>query len=159
MGRPRTIGSTERSEIVDAIKAGTSRNEIARRFDRGAGTISRIALAEGLSFERTAEAASASAARSADFAQRRSILRDRFLDEAAQLLDQLHKPHVVIGWYKGVAFEHELPEPDARSKKDLAIAAGIFVDKAVRLDLADDESSFAAVDVWLRDILGSASRG
>lgn len=156
MAKGTPIGEEERVEIVEAIRSGKARNDIARDFERSPGVVSKIALAEGLSFERAAETATAAEARKADLAQRRSDLRNRFMDEANGFLDQLHEPHVVIGWHKGEAFEHQLPEPDARSKRDLMIAAGICVDKALRLDDADAQG-LAAVDAWLRSIVGGAA--
>jgi hypothetical protein len=150
------VTDDERSAIVEAIRKGTARNEIARQFERGVGTISRIALSEGLSFERAAETAAANEARQADLAIRRANLRDRLLDEAERTLAQFREPHVLIGWHQGVAHEHPIPEPDPKAKQHLALALAILIDKATVLDRQDSQD-VTAVDAWLRSITGGAA--
>lgn len=68
----------ERDQIADAIRAGKSRNEIARAFDRSAGTVTKIAKDRGLEFDRSLTA-DATRARQADAARLRAEIEAEML--------------------------------------------------------------------------------
>lgn len=81
----------EREAIAADIEAGMSRNDVCRKHGRGAGTVSAIAKARGLSFERAATRA-ATEARQADFEDRISRLAEDLLSDAERLRAQLWEP-------------------------------------------------------------------
>jgi hypothetical protein len=65
---------------LELARAGTPRNEIARQVGVGAGSVSRICSAAGVSFER-AGTESATRARRVDLAARRMALSGDLLDD------------------------------------------------------------------------------
>jgi hypothetical protein len=66
--------------VIDLAKAGRPRNDIARELGIGAGTVSRICSAAGVSFERLMTK-SATVAKQADQAARRASLAGSLLDD------------------------------------------------------------------------------
>lgn len=154
---PSRLTPEERSDIVAAIKSGQSRNEIARTSGRSAGTISRIATQEGLSFDRSAtkEATEAKAIENAAMLEN---LKRRFLEETQAALDELHSASTLHHWHSGEHLEHELTEPTFKDKRDIMWRAGGAVRNFLEIDnhQGGGDESFAAVDVWL-DAMGGES--
>jgi hypothetical protein len=100
---------------------------------------------------------SATEAKQADAASRRAGLIHRFMDEADKLLTELHRPHTVIGFSGGHALEVPLDEPPPGDKRSLMTAAAIAIDKSLALERHDhDEGGLAAVDAWLREVVGGS---
>jgi hypothetical protein len=67
------LTDAQRLRIMDMVRAGRGRNEIAREIGVSGGTISRVASKAGLTFDRT-ETRRATDARSADAKARRTVL-------------------------------------------------------------------------------------
>lgn len=85
---PRPFTDDERARILQAVKAGKGRNEIAREHNRSPSSISKIAHAAGLNFDRS-KTEVATKAKQADNRARRAELAPRFLDKAEEALDQI----------------------------------------------------------------------
>jgi hypothetical protein len=123
---------------LDKIRAmhaeGLGRNEIARRLSRSGRTITVVCADMGLSFDRTATE-EATRARMADLAEKRSILAEALTDDALRLTEQLWQPATVfnIGGKDNVYTDQEVPEPPADAKRALMGAAGMAIDRSLRL--------------------------
>lgn len=150
-----------RAAILEDLRAGKTRNRIAR--DRGVSpsSVTKIAGEEGISFDRSLTK-SATEAAVADARALRAITSRRFLDEANRLLDQLHQPHTAynFGGKDNTYEEHEFPEPPVDAKRTLITAAAIAYDKHLAQERhdADDGSGLSAVDAWLRGMLGETKQ-
>lgn len=151
------VSEEELAEIRRLHADGKGRNEIARTIGRSLRTISIHAGNMGLSFDRTATEA-ATEARKADLAERRSILAEALQGDAERLTEQLWERAVVFNFGgKDNTFEkREVDEPPADAKKALMSAAGIAIEKSLKLVPQDsDTEGLAAVDAWLRGMMPS----
>jgi hypothetical protein len=161
MPRP-PMDPAKRQRIADAIRAGAgtrSRADIAREFEVGATTVSRIADELGLVdvWDR-AGTKNATQARSADMAEVRTLTAAKLLRKANELIDQMDDAHLVFsfGGKDNDYNEHILERAPTGDLRNLMTAAAIALDKHVLLDKHDhDDSGGAAVDSWLRHIMGT----
>lgn len=130
----RPVTDDERDEIRRLHAQRLGRNEIARRLGRGTRTISVEAERMGLTFDRTATE-EATRARMADLAERRAILAEALQGDAERLTEQLWQPAKVfnIGGKDNTYTEKEVPEPPADAKKNLMAAAGMAIDRSLKL--------------------------
>jgi hypothetical protein len=128
------VTQEELDEIRRLHGEGKGRNEISRIVGRSLRTISVQAAKMGLTFDRTATEA-ATKARIADLAERRLILAEALQGDAEQLTEQLWQPHWVFNFGgKDNTYERRLlDEPSADAKKALMSAAGIAVEKSLKL--------------------------
>ena len=85
---PLPITEEERAAIIEAVRGGMSRNDAARQFERSPSTISKIAHAAGLNFDRSKTAA-ATKAKQADNRARRAELAPIFLEKAEAALSKI----------------------------------------------------------------------
>lgn len=85
----KSITGKRRAQVIAWIKEGLPRNEVARRAGLGRGTISGIAKAEGLTFERSVAVKAALEARTVDLATRRQRIIDRAYTRVEHLQDRL----------------------------------------------------------------------
>lgn len=135
---------------------GKGRNEIARTIGKSTRTISVYAERMGLSFSR-AQTEEATRARKADLEERRVILAEALQGDAEMLTEQLWQPAKVfnIGGKDNTYTEHEVNEPPADAKKNLMAAAGIAIEKSLKLvpPEREDLEGLAAVDQWLRGMM------
>ncbi|MEU6342206.1 helix-turn-helix domain-containing protein [Streptomyces sp. NPDC046977] len=124
----------ERDEIRALHAQGLGRNEIARRLGRSGRTITVVAQDMGLTFDRTATE-EATRARVADLAEKRTILAEALTDDALRLTEQLWQPAVVfnIGGKDNKYTEKHVDQPPADAKKNLVAAAGMAIDRSLRL--------------------------
>lgn len=152
-----TVTEEDLAEIRRLHSEGHGRNEIARRIGKSSRTISVYAARMGLSFSR-AQTEEATRARKADLEERRVILAEALQGDAEQLTEQLWQPAKVfrIGGSANKYTEKNLDEPPADAKKDLMAAAGIAIEKSLKLVPLEREDleGLAAVDQWLRDMMG-----
>lgn len=150
------VTDQERQRVRELHAEGCSRNEIARRIGRGARTVSRIAAKLGLTFDRT-QTEEATRARKADLEERRVILAEALQTDAEQLTDQMWQPAKVfrIGGSANKYVEKQVDEPPADAKRDLMAAAGIAIEKSLKLvpPEREDLEGLAAVDAWLRGMM------
>jgi transposase-like protein len=154
---PAPLAPDKRAAILASLRAGTSRNRAAREHGVSFASVSKIAAAEGISFDRS-QTKSATEAAVADLRAIRVATSRRFLAEANLLLDQMHQPHTAynFGGKDNTYEEHEFPEPPVDAKRTLITSAAIAYDKHLAQERhdADDGSGLAAVDAWLRGMLG-----
>lgn len=153
------VTDEERAEIRRLHAEGKGRNEIARALVRSTRTISVQAARLGLSFDRTMTE-EATRARKADLEERRVILAEALQGDAERLTEQLWQPAKVfnIGGKDNTYTEHDADEPPADAKKNLMAAAGIAIEKSLKLIPLDREDleGLAAVDQWLRGMMPGA---
>jgi transposase-like protein len=147
----------ERQRIIEAIKAGQPRNEIARETGRAPATVTLIAQEEGLSFDR-ADTKAATEARVTDIRARLAALADGLVADAERLRGQLFAPHVAFafGGKDNEYNEHEIPEPTARDKQAIMTSIGIAVDKARQITAAEAPGGEEARSL-VRDLLDGIS--
>lgn len=128
------LTADERERIAAALRAGKPRNQVAREFGRGEGTVGRIAKAEGIDLAR-AETKTATEARAADVRARLAELAVLLTEDAHRLHGQLFAPHVAFafGGRDNVYTEHEIPEPTARDKQALMTSIGIAIQRAAEI--------------------------
>ena len=136
MAKPVT--PRERARIVAAIKAGGTRNDVAREYGRSQGTITGIAEKAGLTFDRSA-IKEATEARTTDIRARLAALAEGLVSDAEKLRTQVFAPHMAysFGGRDNDYNEHEIPEPSPRDKQALLTAAAICVDKARQIVAAE----------------------
>lgn len=142
-GPGTSLGPIERAAIVEAIEAGElSCRQIARAHGVGASTVSRIAAAEGLTFDRT-RTASATAAHVEDMKHQRAALAQELLDAAQDLLTLLDEPCIVfnIGGKDNTYTQHRLERPPASDARNYMTAAAVAIDKHVALLKVDQASN------------------
>ncbi|MEU8760658.1 helix-turn-helix domain-containing protein [Streptomyces sp. NPDC048659] len=153
------VTDADRDRIRELHAQGLSRNEIARQLDRSGRTISVQAAAMHLTFDRTATEA-ATAARKADLEEKRVILAEALADDALRLTAQMWEPAVIhsFGGKEHTYNSHEIPEPLAADKRALMSAATAAAAQSLRLVPAEtDQQGLAAVDAWLRDMMGGGA--
>lgn len=147
------LSDDERAAIVDAIRAGRSRNDVARESGRSCDTVTRIAKAEGLSFDRAATK-HATEARRADNAARRERLISAMYANAERLNGQMFAPAVErkpmtvsLGRDQGsevTIVDVKLEQPTFSDKRNIAVATKVLVDGARQLESIDEGGQEAA---------------
>ncbi|MGV9282128.1 helix-turn-helix domain-containing protein [Streptomyces sp. NPDC003730] len=147
----------ELQQIRELHAQGKGRNEIARTIGRSLRTVSVYAAKMDLSFDRTMTE-EATRARKADLEERRVILAEALQGDAERLSSQMWEPAKVfnIGGKDNTYTEHDVDEPPADAKKSLMAAAGIAVEKSLKLVPPEvDEANVEAA----RSMLGSLADG
>lgn len=155
-GATDPITDAEIAEIRRLHAEGLGRNEIARRIGRGTRTVSNYCARMNLVFDTTATE-TATAARNAQLAEKRSILADALVDDALRLTEQMWQPAKVynFGGKDNTYEEKDLPEPPAADKRALMTAATAAAAQSLRLVPPETETEgMAAVDQWLRGMMG-----
>lgn len=163
MGGPNQHTNPVTDQDRDAVRTlhaqGLGRNEIARRIGRGTRTVSVIAAELGLTFDRAAMTETATNNRKAQLAARRMDLAEDLQTDAERLTEQMWQPSVVFNFGgKDNTFEKRpVDEPPADAKKALMSAAGIAIDRSLKLAPVEvDQQGLAAVDQWLRGMMGGS---
>ena len=149
-GAPPRVPDETRQAIVAAVQAGERRASVARRFHVSDSTVTNYARAAGLVdppiSQARREAIRAATELNSELAKyRRSRQGLALLRDARRLQHQMFAPAVVFAFGRDAAgvhayTQHEVPEPDAKSKQALAIAMGICLQRALelaRFDLVD----------------------
>jgi len=148
---PKPLDQAKREAIEHDIRAGHSRNAIARDHGVSGSTVTKIAKTlealEGATpaFDRSATKR-ATEARAVDLAESRSRLRELLLEDAHRLRKQLWMPCVAhnFGGKDNTYNEHELPQPTFADQAKIMTSVGIAVDKIIRLDGGDAAEQQAA---------------
>lgn len=134
------VTDEHRDRVADLHARGYGRNAICRELGLSAGTITNICQHAGLTFDRAATKV-AVAARKTDAAALRSELELQLLEDAQRLRAQVWQPHEYID-HGGKDFAETRwtqQEPSPVDKLKLMQAAGIAVDRSLRLGDKDDE--------------------
>jgi len=137
------------------VAVGTSK--AAREIGCSTSAIVKWAKAAG-KLRYTERTKAANKARSANAAERRGKLSAALLADAERLRQQLFAPCMAhnFGGKDNTYNDHELPEPDFGAKAQLLKAIGVAIDKHLALERhdADGGEGLAAVDQWLKSMLG-----
>lgn len=154
----RPVDPQTRERIVELGRIGAptwTRNAIAKEVGVSPSTVSRICAAADppVTFDRSATAA-ATEARQADLKDLRGDLSRALLDDVAKIRERFWAPMARSHVAFGEVTRWESPA-DPSELRNLAIAAGVLIDKhiaLVRIDSGDRDLS--AVDLWLGAMLG-----
>jgi transposase-like protein len=148
MTRGVPVHPETRAEVVRLIRAELARNEIARRTGVSTATVSRIAEAEGLSFDRS-QTSAATKARSVDLAALRLELAEEMASAARDMLRSRDKPYLVynFGGKDNTYEEHTLDSAPVEVKRSIVVTAGIAFDKLTRIVERDGGGLEQAVGV------------
>lgn len=145
----------EENKLKQLHAKGKSRNQIAREMHRSPATIGTYAKKLGLTFDRTLTQ-NATRAASMDAAQKRAVLKDRLLDEAALMLDSLHKPFLLagLGGRDNRYGEHVMPQPPPAEMRNIMTSVGIALQRSIELERVDQQSetSVTVIDEYLRTL-------
>ncbi|MEU3162914.1 hypothetical protein [Streptosporangium sp. NPDC006930] len=135
---PAPLSDEKRAAILDAIKAGGKRNEIARAHGVGAGTVTKIAQEAGIAFDRSVTK-NATEAKKADNAALRASTSRRLLVKANEFLDQMDAEHVAFnfGGKDNTYNEKRLPRPPVSDLRNLMTAAAVAIDKHLVIEKHD----------------------
>lgn len=153
---PPPLDPAKRQAILNDIKAGHSRNRIARDHGVSGSTVSKLANTEGLSFDRS-QTKNATEAKKADNAALRAATSRRLLEKANEFLDQMDRPHLAFnfGGKDNTYAEKLLDRPPVGDLRNLMTAAAIAIDKHLAVEKHDNSGeSHAAVDTWLSEMTG-----
>ncbi|MFE6486605.1 helix-turn-helix domain-containing protein [Streptomyces sp. NPDC057757] len=137
----RPVTPEDRDEIILLHAQGKGRNEIARLVDRAQRTVSVICAEEGLVFDAsmTEEATRHRVAQLA--ALRADTAVDLHLD-ALRLTQQMWEPAKIFsfGGKDNTYNDKDVAEPPSGDKKNLMAAAGIALEKSLKLVPPADDS-------------------
>jgi len=151
-----TVTEAELKRLRELHKEGLGRNAIARELNRSPRTISIYAAKMALSFDRTMTE-EATRARKADLEERRVILAEALHTDAEELTERLWQKYRVFnfGGSANTYASKVIDEPPADAQKALMSAAGIAIDKSLKLcpPEREDTEGLAAVDQWLRGMM------
>lgn len=156
MSAGRPITDAERDRVAELHAQGLSRNAIARQLGRSQSTVSKLARELGLTFDR-ARTAEATQAKVVDAKARRAQLANDLLADAERMRQQLWTPTTIynFGGKENTYNERNVEQPPFRDQRDIVHSVGLLVDRHVRLTEVDaDLQGLAAVDAWLRNIVG-----
>jgi hypothetical protein len=152
-GRPVT--QEDRDRVAELHAEGKGRNDIADIMDRSGSTISRIAASfdPPLSFERGPEVAAATAARKSDLAALRAELAFNLTVDADKLRRQMWEETTVysFGGKENTYEDHVFDEAPAAEKRALMGAAGMAIDRSLKLEPIEQSSGLEGA----KSMLGS----
>lgn len=154
MGAP--LSDEDRDRIRQLHADGLSRNAIAAEIGRSAGVVTKVCQQLGLSFDRSATKAAVEAA-VVDAKSKRTQLANDLLDDAAKIRAQLWERCRVysFGGRDNAYNETWHERPDFASQLKIMQTVGVAVEKVLRIEAHDaDTQGLAAVDAWLRDMIG-----
>lgn len=138
---PKALPQRKRNAILEAVKAGGKRNEVAREHKVSPSTVSAIAKQAGLvsAFDRTLTE-KASRAKAADNKAKRTQLQTDLLDDAQRFRGRAWSPYKVpVATAEGVEIV-TLSLPPLPDAQRAYTAIGICVDKDMAYERAATDS-------------------
>lgn len=131
------ITDLDRERVRELHAQGKTRNDIAREIGRSPSTVSKLARALGLSFDRTKTAA-ATAAKQQDNRARRTSLVGRLYGRSERILDRVEAPNytfttATVNGIETKVLDH-VPAPD---EKALAASISSHLTSAAKLEAID----------------------
>ncbi|MBK6015610.1 helix-turn-helix domain-containing protein [Streptomyces sp. MBT53] len=140
MGRP--IDDDDREQVRRLHSQGKSRNEIAKTIERSPSTVSKIAAACDLTFDRAAEVETATRVRRADLAARRAELAVTLHDIAERELGRMTEPHLYFEWGgKDHTYAQKWQdEPTPADRRTMMATASAALDRSLKLAPPRDEA-------------------
>lgn len=131
------ITDQDRERVRSLHADGKGRNDIVRETGLSAGTVTNIARDLGLTFDRAA-VATATHARKADLAARRTALIERYYEQAEAILDRLDRTeHTLKEVSLGKVVTYQAADLPPQDVKALIQASGAAVSQAVKLEQVD----------------------
>ena len=132
------LKDTHGARVRELADAGKGRNEIAAELGISVGSVTNIAAAIGVSFDRSMTA-QAVAARSMDCKLLRTELGLKLLRKANQLIDDMDKPFLAFsfGGRDNTYNEHQLDGPPTGDIRNLMQAASTAISRHLDLDKHD----------------------
>lgn len=129
----------ERVQVARWIGQGVPRNEIARRTGRGVATISRVAEAEGLTFNRADMMGPALAAQGFDMRRRRQAQQAKIHDRIDEMLEEMAGPGTIYfpDYKNGRSIKVKTDRVTPENKRNLSVSIGIMIDKAIDYERLD----------------------
>lgn len=157
MARP--IDDHDRAEVRRLHAAGESRNSIARAIGRSASTVSKIATELGLTFDRAAEVATATAVRKADLEARRTAFAHVLQDVAEREVAKMSEPQLYWEWGgKDHKYAEKVqPEPTPADRRTMMATAGAALDRSLKLVPPKDDSANESRSV-IGDLMAGLAR-
>lgn len=151
------VTDEEREQIRALHAQGLGRNEIARRIGRGTRTVSVQAVKLGLVFDNAELTEVATRNRKAQLAVRRMELAEALQEDAERLTEQMWEPAIIYSFGgKDNTFEkRDVDEPPADAKKALMGAAGMAIDRSLKLVPSEE----TAAEDEARSMLGQLAVG
>ncbi|HEY9372416.1 helix-turn-helix domain-containing protein [Streptomyces sp.] len=148
------VTDEERETIRRLHAEGHGRNEIARLTGRAQRTVSVIAAELGLTFD-TTMTEDATRARIAQLAALRAETALDLHIDAMKLTQQMWEPTVVynFGGRDNIYAEQAVDEPPAVEKKNLMTAAGVALEKSLKLVPPKDDGGAAAAGSLVGNLL------
>jgi helix-turn-helix protein len=146
---PRPITDADRERVRELHAQGKTRNDIAKTIGRSPSTVSKIARALGLSFDRTKTAA-ATAAKQQDNRARRADLVGRLYGRSEAILDRVEAPTYTftaptVHGIETKVLDH-VPAPD---EKALAASVSSHLTSAAKLEAVDADRGTEAAKSML----------
>lgn len=152
----------EDDQLRDLAETGTSISKMAKAISRHPSSVKRRLDTLGIHGDRT-QTAAATQAKVIDARARRAALELQLLEDAEKLREQVWKPHTYFDWGgKDHDFDtHEVPEPTPTDKLKLMQAAGIGIDRSLKISVHDADTgvteAVGALD-QIADALALASK-
>ncbi|WP_406014336.1 helix-turn-helix domain-containing protein [Streptomyces sp. NBC_00984] len=112
-----------------------TRNDIARKIKRSPSTVSKLAADMGLTFDRAAEVATATAVRKADLDARRTELAATLHAVAEREIGRMTQPQLYFEWGGSMHSyaERMQPEPTPADRRTMMATAGAALDRSLKL--------------------------
>lgn len=155
---PSPIPEDTRNAIIEDLESGTEEScrTIAKRHGVSDATVRKIAKDEGITnaFTRV-NTENATRARVADMKAQRANLAQILLEDALKLRERAWTQYTYYERSKDGVERVQLDLPPLAEVRNAYTALAIAIDKHVVLDRHDsDATGLAAVDAWLRDMIG-----
>ena len=148
------IPDETRDAVAADLRAGElSVRAIATAHGVSPAFVSRLATSIGVAVAQRSQTKRATEAKQADIAARQAQLASLLLDDAFKLRDRAWEPQTVAMSGKFGIETIEIPTP-AGDFRNFYTSIGIIVDK-VGVLTRDESEGLAAVDSWLRSVVGS----
>lgn len=151
----------ERQRLEEQIRAlhaaDVPRNEIARQLGIGTRTVSVYATRLGLTFANAELTEVATRVRKAQLAARRMDLAEALQEDAERLTEQMWEPAKIysFGGKDNTYEDRDVDEPPADAKKALMGAAGMAIDRSLKLVPSEE----TAAEDEARSMLGQLAVG
>lgn len=133
----------DRDRVLALHAEGKGRNEIHRETGYPLNYVSTVVKQAGLTFERGARVAAATAAATMDNKARRANIINRMYRQAEEVLDRLENPTEYTTLTKGTGGAEHATTLDfipANDRKAELTSIGISLDKAIKLEQVDTDN-------------------
>lgn len=135
MAKTRPITDKDRAAVRRLHAEGKTRNEIARQLKRSPSTVSKLAVEQGLSFDRAGDIAIATENKRAQLADRRATLALDLQTDAERLRAQLWQA-CTVGEFAGKEGHWQsvdLPQPRFGDQRQIISSAATAIQQSLRL--------------------------